>query len=586
MPKMLPLLHHIIIFLHSLNVFARPALLLFLGISIGLTLALYHILKTVTAKQKVDISLDKLSFLWKSQDEISLNLKQEIINEIKTELGFTVTKESKTRLKIASKEVIEEAVKSDIKSFKDENTGKIIDNKNLLAFYYKIEPYLSSDEQNNIIVRLLMFLDKKGGCPSVASGKDTLTKAFKDNLTMIKNVTQYDVFRQITLTDHTLHVCEEALNSLIEKIKVRSEQQAFVAPVIIACLAHDIGKVPDLSNTYATGDHPLISARMLIDLGVPQKSDILDAVASHHKVLTQSSNTIYLMLKAADQAARAKELSDYLNSHSQDSQEFLKSVGVIENSDAANTAPAPPVEIKPEPAQTQTDISLPADTKADNDLSFLSGDNTAPPVLIPAPDKSDTTPPVQAAFKNDGQHQNISLGFETDPDNSDNQYSWINVDKYIDFLKPFINTFNVDKKTNQFYVNSVALTSGIIYFSPFTLGNALTQYMKSIGKEPFHYIKDKAQSEGCLNYISKILYENGQLARVNSGFYSNSVQIIFKNEDVIKAFGILINFEVFGFSSISESTANIPDELKGVKDVIIVKEKIKEQIEEPIDIFS
>ena len=168
--------------------------------------------------------------------------------------------------------------------------------------------------------------------------------------------------------------------------------------------------------------------------------------------------------------------------------------------------------------------------------------------------------------------------------NIDKNFSWINVDKYIDFLKPFINTFNVDKKTNQFYVKSVALNSGIIYFSPYVLGIALTQYMNSIGKKPFNYKnkKDREGQEGCLNYISKILYENGQLARVNSGFYSNSVQVIFENGHTLKGFGILINFEVFGFNSISESTGNMPDELKGIKDVVIIKEKIKE----PIDIFS
>jgi hypothetical protein len=553
-------------------------MLLFLGISIGLALALYHVLKSVTAKQKMNISLEKLSFLWKSQDEISLALKEEIIEEIKSELGFgAVKKNNKNRLKLRTKDMIEEGVRSDIKALQEE-PDKVIENKKLLNFYLKIEPYLKSDEQNNIIVRLIMFLDKKGSCPSVASSaKDITTAAFKQNFTMMKNVTQYDIFQQITLTDHTLHVCEEAYNALMEKIKERHEQQVFVSPVIIACLAHDIGKVPDLSNTYATGDHPIISARMLMDLGVPQKSDVVDAVLNHHKILAQTNNTIYLMVKAADQAARAKELSDYLNLHSQESKEFLEATGVIEKENQVNAsapvAPDPDIQsnIAPDrPTAPETNTAV----KAPEPDIF---DDIKPEIKSPAPVSS----PVVSAPANN-QVQNISLGL--DLDNTDNPYGWVDVSKYLSYLKIYINTFDV--KDNILKVQSVALSSGIIYFSAFALGNALTNYMKSIGKQPFHYLNDKKQTEDCLGYISKYLFENGALARVNSGFYSNSVNVLFKNNTIIKGFGILINYDVFGFSSISETLANMPDQLKGATDVIIVKDKIKEPQQESLDPFA
>jgi hypothetical protein len=578
MPKILPFLHHLILFFHSLSAFTQPALLLFLGMSIGLTLALYHILKTVTAKQKVDISLEKLSFLWKSQDEISLNLKEEIIEDIKAELGFGMIKKNKNRLKLRTKEDIETGVRLGIQSLQAEaeNTDKVIDNKKLLVFYVKIEPYLKSDEQNNVVVRLLMFLDKKGNCPSVASStKDTSTTAFQKSLTIIKNVTQYDIFRQITLTDHTLDVCEEALSSLLEKIKIRSEQESFIAPVMIACLAHDIGKVPDLSNTYATGDHPMISSRMLMDLGVPQNSDILNAVLNHHKVVADSSNTIYLMLKSADQAARAKELSEYLNAHSQDSQEFLKSVGVLGKNDTAQ-------EIKQDIPLEKTEVA-PQTVSPDSDLSFLTSKNSSPAVDSVHESNSVISNQVQTP----DAPQNISLGFEEQSLSSNaGDYSWINIENYLSYLKPFINTYEV--KNNQLIVQSVALTSGIIYFNTFCLGKALTDYMKSRGLEPLNYKTNKKETEDVLNYISKNLFENNLLdSRVNSGYYSNSVNIVQKNGNIINAFGILIKIEALGFMSASDVTANIPDGLKGITDIYIVKTKIKEQTDVVVpDIFS
>ena len=580
MPKTLPLLHHIIIYLYSLKIFTQPALLLFLGMSIGLTLALYHILKTVTAKQKMDISLEKLSFLWKSQDEISLNLKQEIINEIKAELGFAVAKESKTRLKIASKEVIEEAVRAGLKDIKkDEDTNKVIENKNLIALYNKIEPYLKSEEQNNVVVRLIMFLDKKGNCPSVASSsKDISNNAYKSNLTMIKNVSQFDIFKQITLTDHTIHVCNEAFNTLMEKIKERSEYQAFIAPVMIACLAHDIGKVPDMSDTYATGDHPLISARMLIDLGVPQKSDIIEAVTGHHKIITQSDNTIYIMLKAADQAARAKELSDYINSHSKESQEFLKDAGIIGDKpnlpETDNTNKIEPIQASPEV------FSPPAAAKSD-DLSFLANDNKTNSI---AQEPAVQSAPVIPASTPE-QVQNISLGLASENASGTGDYSWMILENYLSYLKKLINTWQISD--NQLKVQSVALTSGVIFFNTFALGKSLTDYMKSLGLEPFNYKTNKTETENALNYITKALFTSNLLdARVNSGYYSNTVNIIQKNGSIIKAFGILIKIEAFGFMSASEVIKDMPDQLKSVKDIIVVKEKIKEHQEESSDPFS
>ena len=169
---------------------------------------------------------------------------------------------------------------------------------------------------------------------------------------------------------------------------------------------------------------------------------------------------------------------------------------------------------------------------------------------------------------------------------NNNYYSsWIVLETYLSYLKKFINTYQVTN--NQLKVQSVTLISGSIFFNTFALGKSLTDYMKSLGLKPFNYKTDKTKIDNALNYITKELFANNLLdASINSGYYSNTVNIIQKNGSIIKAFGILIKLEAFGFTSASEVVKDMPDQLRGVKDIIIVKEKIKEPQEESSDPFS
>ena len=573
MLKITDLFHSAFVFLMSLRFTVIPLSILFLGISIGMVVALYYAFKSSVERRKVEISLEKLSFLWKNTDEISAVLKKEIIEEIKQELGIKSKTHSNSNSRLIIKPEGYETIKT---AALNELTGEIniktVTDKNLLSLYDDLAPYFetTSEEYNNLFIRLVYLLDKKGSCPSVASsGNDATNKAFKTNMTVIKNISQYDVFKRISLLEHTVHVCRKAQEILQEKIKERNEQKAFVVPTIIACIAHDIGKIPDFSTQYATGDHPIISSRLLLSLGLKsEKSDIFQAVLNHHKVLQDNKNTVYAVLKQSDHDARSQELMDYVNLNDKGAAATLSEMGLSLDLD-------------------NTPQDNPAQTTQQNSVSSAGPQTNAPAddIIVSKPDyilKEKEI--INNTVSKQENSSSVDLGFLSSTDNN-NEFSWLNVENYLRFLKNYINTFNIDK-AGVFQIDSVAITSGSIFFSNFTLGRALTDYMKSINQTPLHYEKDKEQFQEALNYIVKVLLEQSLLdARINKAHYSNTLEIVMKNSTIIQKFGVLIKYNAFGFNAINE-TLPTQDELKNVSTIAVTKDKIKAPEEENADIYS
>ena len=584
--KITSLLSKIYLLIRGAHIAVFPLSFLFLGVSLGIAIALYYIFKSALARQKVEISLEKLSFLWKNTDEISSVLKKEIIDEIKQELGIKNKVLSSQRL-IIKPEGYETIKKDAIEGITAEINIKSVKDKSLLSLYDDFAPYFktTSEEYNNLFVRLIYLLDKKGDCPSVAeSGNDLTNSAYRKNLTIIKNTSQYDVFKNISLLDHTVRVCRKAQDILQDKIKERNEQKAFVFPSIIACLAHDIGKIPDFSTQYATGEHPVISSRLLLSLGLSsEKSDIFQAVLNHHKVLQDNKNQVYLILKQSDQNARSLELMDFVNSNDNGPAVVLSKMGLsTDSSEGTSGSSSSPAQVAPpaSPQTIQTNLDAPAPSTPDYNIPpdvkelFRSSNINQEKEII-----NNTVPRQVRAIP-------VNLDYSSSGGSGgNNEFSWLNVENYLGFLKKYINTFNIDKE-EVFQIDSVALTSGSIFFSNFTLGKALTDYMKSINQTPLNYKTDKEEFESTLNYIMKILLEQSLLdARINKAYYSNSVKIVMKNSTIIQKFGVLIKYNAFGFNAIFE-TLPAQDELKNVSTIAVTKDKIKAPEEENADIYS
>ncbi|HWP91831.1 MAG TPA: HD domain-containing protein [Thermodesulfobacteriota bacterium] len=148
------------------------------------------------------------------------------------------------------------------------------------------------------VMRVLGLLDKHGSCPSIVSAQDEQeTKDLGD---------YWSTFAEVSLLDHTLRVT----NNLLEIYKSHYKDQILRGAYILAGLSHDLGKIPALRKrkSYSLGDHPVISAGILTDIGkvIPYIEMVIQAVKSHHHPKPQDELAQHL--QQADKKAREEEL--------------------------------------------------------------------------------------------------------------------------------------------------------------------------------------------------------------------------------------------------------------------------------------
>lgn len=514
MIKITILFETILRFINEIRLFFFPTFIFILGMVLMFILAMYYLLIGHTEDIKTDISLEKLSALWINEPVVPESVRKRIMEEIKTELGL-----KDTGLKIAQEEQVKAEVVQPEKVL-------VIKNKRLYEFYQKIKDFLSNNEFNDPIVKLIKIIDKKGGCPSVASSIGIDSNKEYSNIKTINNMTQYDIYKSITLRDHTIDVCEEALkqvNNLKEGIR------SYLPVVMIACLAHDIGKVPSLSEKYATGDHPIISKGVLKEIGLTEDNitlDIYAAVGNHHS-FSKSDNTIDKILRSSDKLAREHELTLYIKNHNSEFATTIDNIIGIDREDVN--------------AKTEQESS-------DKAEETVSPDNkTIPTNINPVPITNKE--PIMS-------------------DNSIDLSEWFSLEEYICELKKYINTYNDEYNK----LGSIGLSNGSIYFSAYTIGVTLSNYMTGKGK----VIPDKNSPvfKGSLVYIVDKLRENDMLfEKINHPYYTNSVYIINKQSGSKGGSGILLKSEKLG----GMPSDYLPDSkdayLNNIKSVIVSKQK-------------
>ena len=119
---------------------------------------------------------------------------------------------------------------------------------------------------------------------------------------------QYRVLSDISLLEHTLNVCREAVDILKAK---ENDFQMIVGKTLIVALAHDVGKHP--AAFIANMPHSFKSA-MWLQKGIHELRDreqIIEAVRLHHRDPSTSDNRLLPILIQADRKARQKELADF-----------------------------------------------------------------------------------------------------------------------------------------------------------------------------------------------------------------------------------------------------------------------------------
>ncbi len=152
------------------------------------------------------------------------------------------------------------------------------------------------------ILNLLELLQKYGHCPSLR-----LNSKFSNILSP-----QVEVFSKVSLKEHSINTAREIIK--LVNYEIKGDNTLFMPIYITAALGHDIGKVPEFSNSkyYVTADHPIIGAnivrRCFEKSNVSWIEDVVQAIINHHR---QSTKPLDRLLVLADQFARGKELIQF-----------------------------------------------------------------------------------------------------------------------------------------------------------------------------------------------------------------------------------------------------------------------------------
>ncbi|MCK4500669.1 HD domain-containing protein, partial [Candidatus Babeliales bacterium] len=189
-----------------------------------------------------------------------------------------------------------------------------------------IVPYSVSKEALRIIIELLRVLDEKGSCPSIVNDDP---EAFKSLVS-------------VTLVEHSLDV---ARNAFAINNKGKCVIRNNTTDVLIAALAHDIGKVPDLVKLgYRISDHSfncLIFIKPLL-AGLTTGPAIMEAIKFLHIKQKERQRkvrdmTLLHILEEANTQTRETELKTIQNTLLQANPKNTKDSASVQDISDKNT---------------------------------------------------------------------------------------------------------------------------------------------------------------------------------------------------------------------------------------------------------
>ena len=165
------------------------------------------------------------------------------------------------------------------------------------------EPYRDLWEESGlteVLTKALRMLDAEGDAPSVAG--DTY-----DNPEVRS---QYDLLTRISLARHTYDVVRLAVQRL--KRDLPEAWQRVLPKLVVACVFHDMGKLPSIrKQSYVTGKHPIDGANLadllLREAEHPWREVIADLVRRHHEKPGENASLEHKILVWADREARLEE---------------------------------------------------------------------------------------------------------------------------------------------------------------------------------------------------------------------------------------------------------------------------------------
>lgn len=156
-----------------------------------------------------------------------------------------------------------------------------------------------------VAYELVRILDDHGSCPSVVQ---TLKRHDADT------VLDGKALSLVSLAEHSYRVARQMVD-LYREHKRGRDWEMLAPHLVIAGLAHDLGKIPDFRERhvekYAMADHPIIGAAVIEEIFASYRTSIpyglREAILNHHRG-DEQENLLLEYLRKADTLAREEEV--------------------------------------------------------------------------------------------------------------------------------------------------------------------------------------------------------------------------------------------------------------------------------------
>ncbi|RJO61766.1 HD domain-containing protein [candidate division WS5 bacterium] len=181
-------------------------------------------------------------------------------------------------------------------NFGDLHPAEVYINNQILIYRRQFE----NQEVLDLTLDLIKLLEDRGDCPSVVTVRDDIGATY--------SLGRRNRLINISLKEHSYEVAMNMVKAIEEN---HFPCDSLIPGAVIAGLAHDIGKIPELrsSSLYKTYEHQIISAQRLWDMFGGKNpffvKKVVSAVENHH---AYSKDELTLMLKEADRQARREEM--------------------------------------------------------------------------------------------------------------------------------------------------------------------------------------------------------------------------------------------------------------------------------------
>jgi len=295
---------------------------------------------------------------------------------------------------------------------------------------------------------------------------------------------------------------------------------------VLACLAHDLGKIPEyFAELYTLGDHPIISAAVLDQIpgfkDLPFAEEVRQAIVNHHRT---GKGKLVELLKQADRTARRRELSQIMQEKSR------KKTGIESKR-----------ELKPE-----------ENKKVENEAKTTEEKKN---ISEREPEKEEKIKVSVSDFYQEASEEKVVYEYDL---------SWLKIQEFLQELKKEINRV-VDGKWIAF-----SMPDGVVYVHPTGLWAIIKKLaLKERIPEVITCEGDKTLKRSILVSLIKILRKEGCIEEglIQEGYFSAPFLVHREDEkEPVRVLYTPFRAEAFGV---------MPSELEKLKEGTVLKKITK-----------